>query len=114
MLAYAVAAAVVQKGASRAFWAAFAVVGGMYLILALAPWCEDTTGELLLTRHVIDLIGKQMGRDVLSMGKLPGVWMNLPNPNSTGDHLAAVVAGHSCFAMMAGYLAGIIARRRLS
>jgi hypothetical protein len=48
-------------GPARPFWAAAAVSGGLYLILAFAPWCRADLGPGLPTNGLVDWAHRAIG-----------------------------------------------------
>src|SRR5688572_20881215 len=74
---------------SRAFSAGFAVFGWGHMILFIAPWFDDHTGELLITRHLVDYIGLKFGHEVVEHATMPGIWSNLKHAEH--GHIPAYV-----------------------
>ena len=112
-LTAAVVGAAVTSGAARAFWIAFAVFGWMHFVLAIGPWFDDHTGELLVTRQALDRMGLAMNYDVSEHTQMPGIWLNLPyasgnRARSSYPHLAFVVIGQCLFSVAIGWIAGAV------
>lgn len=115
VLAMAVVAAVARRGDWRAFWATFAFIGWGHMILALAPWFDDHTGELILSRQLLDALGHVLGHDVADIRTMPGVWRNLSyahdsNPTSASDYLTYVVVGQSIITLLLACIAGLFGK----
>ena len=108
----AVAAALVS-GAERAFWLAFAVFGWVHFMLTLGPWLDDYTGELVPSRHFLDLLGSVMHQKVADHMTMPGIWTNLPyatsGSSSSYRFLAFIVIGQSAFSVGIGWISGVVA-----
>jgi len=114
VLCAAVVGTAVGKGSQRAFWLAFLVFGGMHFILTLGPKpLDDITGELLPSRHFLDLLGKVMNQQVADHRTMPGIWTNLPyaasGQSKTFRYLTFVVIGQSAITVGLGWLSGIVA-----
>jgi hypothetical protein len=86
------------------------------MALTLGPWFDDNTGELLLTRLLLDSIGLQLGYYVPDHTAIPGIWVNLPHaqgqpPSRDVFHYALfLVSGHSLIAIMVALGAGFLGR----
>src|SRR5262245_8770679 len=77
-LCSAVVAVTVSSGSHRAFWRAFLLFGGAHFVLTLGPKpLDDYTGELMPSRHFLDLLGKVMNQQVADHQTMPGIWTNL-------------------------------------
>jgi hypothetical protein len=113
-LCAAVVGVAVGKGSQRAFWLAFLVFGGVHFILTLGPKpLDDYTGELMPSRHFLDLLGKVMNQRVADHLTMPGIWTNLPYAASGQSkayrYLTFVVIGQSAITVGLGWLSGIVA-----
>ena len=64
VLGAAIVAAFASSGKQRAFWAGFAFLGYLHLILATAPWFDELTGRFIVTRHILDKLGTALEYDV--------------------------------------------------
>jgi hypothetical protein len=99
---------------SRAYCAGFTLLGFGHMILFLAPWFDDHTGELLATRHIVDYVGRKMGHNVPDHTNVPGIWLNLSHAeygsNSSSLYLAYVVTGQSLMTLVVALLGGLIGR----
>jgi hypothetical protein len=109
ILALAIVVALARRGRSRCFWASFALLGWGYLVLTLAPGLDDHTGELLITRPLLDWLGSRLGHAVPDPTMVPGIWTNLPfaqppAPGSTSPfgYFAYLVSGHCLIALLVG------------
>jgi hypothetical protein len=100
---------------TRAFCVGFAIFGCGHMILSLAPWFDDYTGELLFTRHMLDYVGGKLGHRVAVHEQMPGIWRNLPSSAISESlelaYLAYVVIGQSILTLAVGLLGGLIGRR---
>jgi hypothetical protein len=107
-----IVAAALTSGESRAYWLAFTVFAGVHLVLTLAPWLDDRTGEFLLSRRALDALGAAMGYEVADHQSMPGIWPNLPYAHSkipSYHYLNFVVIGQCWISLGIGWLAGIAA-----
>jgi hypothetical protein len=113
VLCGAAVAAAVATGSQRAFWLAFFVFGLSHLILTLAPWFDDHTGEFLLSRHFLDFLGSLMKQKVADHATMPGIWLNLPyaatGASATFRFLTFLVIGQSAISLGIGWLSGAVA-----
>ena len=81
------------------------------MILALGPWFDDTTGELLLSRQLLGWVGALLGHDVHTVQDMPGIWSNLAFSNAGGYiDLAYLVIGHSLIAIGLALMGGLMGR----
>lgn len=104
--------AILTKGESRAFWIGYSALGWFHMILALAPWFDDRTGEFIFTRQLLDRLGKFVDHLVADPGTMPGIWRNLPYAanGKSYQYLSYLVAGQSLFTVAIAVLGGIVAR----
>jgi hypothetical protein len=107
----ATVAATLASGRRRAFWLAFAIIGWVHFVLVLGPWLDDHTGEFMLSRHVIDLLGSVMGQKVADHQTMPGIWLNLPyaTGSSSYRYLNFVVIGQCLFTLALAWTSSIVA-----
>ena len=84
------------------------------MILALGPWFDDTTGEFLLTRQLLDWVSVLLGHEVSTLSEMPGIWHDLPwsydNGSSSYVYLDYLVAGNSLITIGLAYLGGLLGR----
>jgi len=102
------------SGQVRAFCLEFLVFGGVHLILTLAPWSEHRTGEMLLSRRALDVLGQAMGHDSGNFLTMRGVWDGLTGGSLVSDspphiYLAFVIIGQCWFSVALGWLGGVTA-----
>jgi hypothetical protein len=113
VLCGATVAAAITRNEQRAFWLAFAVFGWTHMLLTLAPWFDDHTGELLPSRHCLDWLGSVMQQKVANHQTMPGIWKNLPysasGKSSTYRFLTFVVIGQSALSVGIGWISGAVA-----
>ena len=81
-LGLSLVAAAVRRGRARPFWLGFAVFGWGHMVLALGPWFEDATGELIITRQLLELVGPAVGHEVVDPFGQEGIWRYLSLSNS--------------------------------
>jgi hypothetical protein len=126
MLASAVVAAFATVGETRCFWASFSFFGCGYMVLTLAPWFDDHTGELIASRHALDVLGRQLGYGVSDHSETTGIWANFgyaqAQPGTINGPIAPVqktyvyyyllflIAGHSLIALMVATGGGLLGR----
>ena len=111
-LAMGAVAIACRRNRSRAFWLGFSVLGWEHMILALAPWFDDHTGELILTRQLLDMLGHALGHDVTEPGAMSGILYNM-SWASTGDgytYLTYLVSGQSLFTLLIAMAGGFVAQ----
>ncbi len=87
------------------------------MILFFAPWFDDHTGELLLTRHIVDYAGGKLGHKVSDHVSMPGIWHNLKHSEGgqipSYTYLAYVVVGQSLMTVVVGLIGGWLSNRFL-
>ena len=115
ILGVAVVGAFCSAGRSRAFWAGFAFFGLTHMILVVAPWFDDMTGEFIVTRQTLDWLGGILGYSVANITSMPGIWRNLPwafndGPTKGYGYLNYLMAGQSVFSLVVGYIGGSAGR----
>jgi hypothetical protein len=110
ILAFATVSALARRGRSRCFWSSFLLVGWGYLILTLAPGLDDSTGEFLITRLLLDWLGERLGHQVADPREMPGIWQNLPfaQDSPAYEYLTYLVSGHCLIALVVGIAAGAL------
>lgn len=101
------------RDCSRAFWFGFSVFGWGHMILALAPWFDDHSGEFIITRQLLDRLGHLLGHEVAELQSMPGIWHNLSWASTSGGYtyLTYLVAGQSVFTLVVAVVGGLAAQR---
>ncbi len=112
VLAMGLVAIACRRDRSRIFWMGFSLFGWGHMILTLAPWFDDNTGEFILTRQLLDLAGHALGHDVAEITTMPGIWRNLPYASTPGGYtyLTYLVAGQSLFTLLVATVGGFATR----
>jgi hypothetical protein len=101
------------NGRSRGLCAGFALFGWAHMVLALAPWFDHHTGEVLLTRQVVDYIGVKAGHNVYDYQIMPGIWEALELAQSGTDahtYLSFVIISQSLMTLVVALLGGLVGR----
>lgn len=132
----AVAAAVATVGERRAFWVGFAVTGGVYFALALAPWVDEKASHQLLTTAILDVAAPHiidnhymlnsyyLTMNPASPPNVPTTWQvwNLPDFRTSSNEqwsrgyvtlhcpVLYLRIGHALFCLLAGLTGGELAR----
>ena len=111
-LVVGVVGTVCTNGQSRAFWIGYSVFGWFHMILAMAPWFDDLSGEMIITRQLLDKLGAWLGYEVADHATMPGIWHNLryASNGKSYQYLTYLAAGQSLFTVVVGMLGGCIAR----
>jgi hypothetical protein len=116
ILATAILGAVFRRDRRRVYWTGFAVFGWGYLVLCFAPWFEERVGPHLLTTIVLEDSHSYLGPQ-------PRLMVTSPAPGSAMTTVStSPIAwdgsteqenyhriGQSLFALLFGYLGGMIA-----
>lgn len=111
-LALGLVAVICKKPPDRVFWLGYSIFGWGHMVLALAPWFDDRSGEFILTRQLLDRLGSALGHDVSDTTSMPGIWHNLPYAID-GVHygyLTYLVAGQSAFTILIAVAGGFASR----
>jgi hypothetical protein len=113
ILGAAVVAAVCSSGKTRAFWAGFAFFGCAHMMLALGPWFADYTGRFIVTRQILDMLGRALNYDVRELTVNPRFWHNLgwssDAPATDGyGYYNFLIPGQSFFSLVIGCLGGLM------
>ncbi len=112
MLAMAGVGAACCYGSCRAFCLGAVIFGSGYMILTLAPWFDDATGELLPSRMLLDYLGTALGHDVSNPETMPGIWRNLPHSRDgrigSYVYLTYLMIGHSLISLVLALIGGCL------
>ena len=101
VLGLAAIAAMTLRGADRAYWAGFALIGLGYLALVYGPWCETHVAPLLLTETMFRSLEEQYGPH-------REMFYGVVAPQG---QFAPRLIGHTLSALILGLVGGEVARR---
>lgn len=95
-------AAATLRGPDRAFWAGFALLGSVYLVLVYGPWFEGHVAQLLITETMLRSLQEEHGpyRSMFTGGTVAEQAQYAPR-----------LIGHTMAAMVAGLAGGAACRR---
>jgi hypothetical protein len=137
LLTVALLGVLCTRDRQRAYWTGFALCGGMYALLSLAPWFDDQVGPHLITTAVFDILSPHVvspsprppSPPVMMMSN-GGVVYAAPDPWTTwtrteanpgslmmAGSMALVSSepfrriGHSLFGLIGAAAGGLLARR---
>ena len=111
VLGVALVGSATSRGRRQSFWIGFAILGWGYMILTLAPWFDDHTGELLASRQLFDYVGPALGHEPATLELMPGIWRIIFSGRDDIPayvYLIYVVTGHSLLSLVVGFFGGLL------
>ncbi len=101
ILGLATIAAMTLRGADRAYWAGFALIGLGYLVMVYGPWFENHTAPLLITETIFRALEEEHGPH-------REMYYGVVAPQG---QFAPRLIGHTLSALILGLVGGEVARR---
>jgi hypothetical protein len=106
-----------RRGADRAYWAGFAAVGWLYLLLVFGPALRETVGPALATELLLDELRERVQRRITdSSGMEEDDYSFLVNDVRHYSNFLPLAphfnrVGHSIWSLLFALLGGLLARR---